>query len=120
MLDAQHLECVRACQEAISASQICIDACREDNPQAMARCIALALDCSDLCALTANAIARKSEHLDAICALCAQACLACNEECQRHANIHCQRCAEASYYCAEACHHIMQSHVFQHRLHLSG
>lgn len=120
MLDAQHLECIRACQETVAACQTCISASRDGDSQAMARCIALCVDCADLCKLTANAIARNSEHMDAICALCAQACLACNEECSRHVSLGCQRCAEISYYCAEACHHIMQSHAFQHRLHLTG
>ena len=69
----------------------------------MARCIALDLECADICRLAASSIARGGEHMQVICALCADACRGCAAECSMHDMAHCQRCAEACKRCADAC-----------------
>ena len=51
----------------------------------MARCIALDIDCAQVCALAAAAMARGSEHAKAICMLCANICEVCGAECAHHA-----------------------------------
>jgi hypothetical protein len=69
----------------------------------MARCIALDLECADVCRLAAASIARGGEHMQAICALCAKACRGCAAECGHHSMDHCKRCAEACKRCEDAC-----------------
>ena len=51
----------------------------------------------------ADAMARNSEHAAAICALCAQICKACAEECAKHEADHCKSCAQACLKCAQEC-----------------
>lgn len=101
---ARFADCIAACQACVLACEGCASAClREPDVQAMARCIVLDRDCADLCALAATLMARDSAHAQALCALCAQACDACAEECGGHQMDHCQACAAACRRCAEAC-----------------
>jgi hypothetical protein len=69
----------------------------------MARCIALDLDCGAMCQLAAAAMARGSEKAQAICALCADLCETCGDECSKHPMDHCQQCAQACRRCADEC-----------------
>lgn len=69
----------------------------------MARCIALDIDCAEICALAAAAMGRASEKARTICAACAEVCQACGEECAKHSMMHCQQCAEACRRCADEC-----------------
>jgi hypothetical protein len=69
----------------------------------MVRCIALDLQCADVCRLAAASIARGDEDVKAVCSLCAQVCKTCAAECAKHAMDHCQRCADACQRCADAC-----------------
>lgn len=75
----------------------------------MARCIALDMDCAAICQLASAAMARGSEHVQAICALCADICDACADECGKHSMDHCQSCAEACRRCAQECRRMAQS-----------
>ena len=89
--------CIQACIACATACNQCFAAClREVDVKMMARCIALDVDCAAMCSLAANAMARKSEHAQAICALCAKICKACGDECAKHDAQHCKACAEAS------------------------
>lgn len=105
MLSQKEIECLRACNECAAACLVCASAClKEDNPKPLASCIALDLECADICSLAAASIARGDKHMKAICALCADASQACGTECAKHADAdHCKRCAEACKRCAEAC-----------------
>ena len=97
-------ECLLACTECATACLQCAAAClKEEDPKAMVRCIALDMECADLCRLAASSIARGDEHAKLLCALCAQVCEACANECAKHAMEHCQRCAAACKRCALAC-----------------
>lgn len=96
--------CLRACNECAAACLQCATAClQETNPKPMVRCIALDLECADICRLAAASMARGGEHMQAICALCADACRGCAAECGKHGMDHCKRCAEACKRCADAC-----------------
>jgi hypothetical protein len=44
-----------------------------------------------------------SDFSGRICALCAEVCQACADECGRHDVDHCQQCAEACRLCAAEC-----------------
>ena len=70
----------------------------------MAPLIALAHTCGDVCLLTARLLAQRSEFALEYCALCAEVCHACHEECLKHASeAQCEVCADALLKCDQAC-----------------
>lgn len=104
MLGQQENECLQACNDCATACLQCAAAClEEDDPKSMARCIALDLECADICRLAAASIARGGDYMAAVCALCADVCESCAAECAKHEMDHCQQCAQACQRCAEAC-----------------
>ena len=109
MTRRRHSACIEACHFCALACQHCAAAClQEPDPEPLARCISLSLDCSDLCDLTVRAIARASEHSDAICALCADLCDSCGSECSQHDMEQCCICANACRRCAEECRRMLE------------
>ena len=97
-------EAIEACDRCADACDHCVAAClQEDDVKAMARCVALDIDCAAICRLTAAMMARDSEHAMPIATVCAELCEDCGKECGRHAMAHCQACAEACNRCAKAC-----------------
>ncbi|MFC2970747.1 four-helix bundle copper-binding protein [Azotobacter bryophylli] len=96
--------CIQACSNCALACETCSASClRESDVQAMARCVALDMDCADFCKVAATLMARGSDYAKAVCQQCAEVCRACGEECARHEAEHCQRCAQACRSCAEEC-----------------
>ena len=96
--------CIEACNACAITCNHCASAClQEDNVKMMARCIALDMDCAALCHLAAAAMARNSKHAKAICALCAEVCQSCGDECAKHQHDHCQACARDCHACAKTC-----------------
>jgi hypothetical protein len=97
-------DCIEACNACANACDHCATACLgEDNVGAMARCIALDLECADLCRLAAASMSRDGEFARQICRLCADACEACGKACSEHDHPHCRACAQACQACAQAC-----------------
>ena len=104
MLTEKEMECLLACNACAAACLQCATSClKEDDPKSMVRCIALDMECADICQLAAASIARGDEHLKAVCTLCASACHACAMECGKHDMDHCKHCAETCKRCAAAC-----------------
>lgn len=104
MHHSSYAACIRACNDCADACDHCAIAClSEPDVKAMARCIALDIDCAAICRLAAGAMARNSEFAKQICRVCAEICEACGEECAKHEAAHCQECAEACKRCAEEC-----------------
>jgi hypothetical protein len=103
----EHLQfdsCIKACYECAAECDNCAIAClQETNPKEMTECIALDLDCADVCRTTAALLARASENAEAICALCAEICQSCADECRKHPSGHCRSCVEACLRCADEC-----------------
>lgn len=97
-------ECIDACEACAAACDACAAAClREDDVKMMAGCIALDMDCSQLCRLAAGFMARGSDFAMALCRQCAEVCAACAAECGQHNADHCRRCADACRHCAAVC-----------------
>lgn len=112
MSHQQYSSCIDACNACASACDRCSIACLgEANPQHLARCIALDIDCAQACRLAAAVMARGSESADATCGFCAQLCDACAEECSKHAHEHCRMCAQACRSCADACRRMASQSV---------
>jgi len=101
----QHFEsCIDACGNCAAACDNCAASClREPNPAMMARCIALDMDCAQLCRLAAGYMARDSMFSRVICQVCAEICEACGDECGKHPMDYCQACAQACRRCADEC-----------------
>jgi hypothetical protein len=102
--DSKYLDCIAACNACVVACNHCASSClQEPDVKMMARCIALDMDCAELCATAVTLMSGGSEFAPALCKVCAQACRACGDECGKHSADHCQRCAEACRQCAQAC-----------------
>jgi len=96
--------CIDACNACATACDHCAASClQEQDVKAMARCIALDMDCAAICRLAAGYMSRGSEFAKQICRQCADVCQACGDECGKHKMDHCQACAQACKRCAEAC-----------------
>ena len=96
--------CIEACNGCVLACNHCAASCLlEPDVKMMARCIALDMDCAQICATAAAAMARGSDHAKAICSVCATICQACGDECAKHDMEHCKQCAKACHACAAEC-----------------
>lgn len=96
--------CIDACNTCAVACNHCAASClQEPDVAGMARCIALDLDCAQVCALAAALMNRGSENSKTVCALCADTCQSCADECGKHPMDHCRQCAEACLRCAQEC-----------------
>src|SRR3569833_1096810 len=104
-MDQQSFQsCIDACNACATACDYCASSClKEDDVKAMAGCIALDMDCSQICRLAAGFMARHSELAGVVCETCAEICEACGDECEQHEMQHCKDCAAACRRCAEAC-----------------
>lgn len=97
-------DCIAACNACAVACNYCAASClRETDVAMMAGCIALDMDCAQVCDLAVGAMARESAHVKAICDLCAKVSQACADECGKHTMDHCKACAKACIECAQAC-----------------
>jgi hypothetical protein len=104
MAHQQFQSCIDACNSCAVACDHCAASClQEADPKPMARCIALDIDCAQLCRLAAGYMARGSELAGMICQACAEACDACGDECAKFQMGHCQECAQACKRCADEC-----------------
>lgn len=104
MAHQQFESCIEACNACATACDHCAVSClQEQDVKAMARCIALDMDCAEICRLAAAYMSRGSEMASAICQLCADVCEACGDECAKHQMGHCQECAQACRRCADEC-----------------
>jgi hypothetical protein len=104
MAHEQFQSCIDACYACAASCDHCAVAClQEADPKPMARCIALDLDCAEICRMAAAYMARGSEMASMICQTCADVCEACGEECAKHQAGHCQECAQACRSCADEC-----------------
>lgn len=102
--------CIDACNDCAIACDHCAAAClQESDVKSMARCIALDVDCAEICRIAAGFMARGSELASVICDACADVCEACAEECERHRMDHCRECAAACRRCAEECRRMAAS-----------
>lgn len=109
MLTQKETECINACNDCAVACLYCASEClKEVEPNMMASCIALDIECADFCRMAVSSIARNSIHMKAICATCKEACQNCATECGKHDMECCKNCAETCKRCAELCGGMLQ------------
>lgn len=104
------LRCIEECYDCASVCTSCADAClAEPMVEQLRQCVRLNLDCAEICTATGAVASRRTgsnvEVIRATVEACRIACLACGEECRKHADMHehCRICAESCMRCAEAC-----------------
>src|SRR5262245_28409059 len=104
------LRCAEECLDCGASCTACADASlSESDSAALTGAIRVALDCADVCNATERIATRQTAPnirlIRAAIEACASACLACAEECDRHAarHEHCRLCAEACRRCKMAC-----------------
>lgn len=112
MAHSQYASCIEACNACADACDHCATAClQEADPKPMARCIALDMDCAQVCRLASAYMARGSEMAPSLCSLCADVCELCGAECEKHPMEHCRECAAACRQCAEECRRMAGRHT---------
>ena len=104
------LRCIEECLDCNASCTACADASlSEPDSQDLIGVVRRSLDCADVCEATAQVVTRQNACrlpvIRAVVEACATACLACAEECERHAahHEHCRICAEVCRRCKKAC-----------------
>ena len=110
------VRCIEDCIECAATCTSDADAdLAEPDAQEQLRCIRLCLDCADVCDATGRILIRQTEpDLGVLCAAieaCAVACLACGDECEKHASHHehCRICAEVCRRCEQSCRDLLET-----------
>lgn len=109
MLTQKETECLNACNDCAVACLYCASEClKEVEPNMMARCITLDIECADFCRIAVASIARVSIHMKVICKICEEVCQNCATECGKHEMECCKNCAETCKHCADLCGGMLQ------------
>jgi len=108
------LRCAEECLDCGASCTACADATlSESDSREMTSVIRVCLDCAEVCHATARVAIRQSSPdvglVRAAVEACAIACVACAEECDRHAahHEHCRVCAEVCRRCKAACDDVL-------------
>ena len=102
-----HLTAIAACNACADACDHCAIAClQEADLSHMTRCVALDMDCADVCRTMAACLSRDTPFAQVLGSACSVVCEACALECERHPHDHCRRCAQACRQCAAECHRL--------------
>lgn len=94
-------ECTRCHQTCLSTARYCLE---QGGKHAAANHITLLLDCAEICQVSANFMARKSQQHTITCGACAKICRACEQDCRQMGDdAVMQQCADVCRSCAESC-----------------
>ncbi|WP_046228009.1 four-helix bundle copper-binding protein [Paenibacillus dauci] len=108
----QYHSYIEACVEAMNACNISyISNLKEYDLEKLCDCIRINRDCAEICSFTAQALSQGSIFAAEIAEVCAKACEACIDECQKHPQTHCQECVQACRRCAQMCRELMEMKV---------
>jgi hypothetical protein len=112
---AHFLKCAEECNNCQRACDSCATHCGQLLAQGKKEHFATlqtCQDCSTFCSAAAAIAARQGPFADLICKACADACVRCAKECDKHAEHDAQmkQCAEACRKCEQACR-AMLTHV---------
>ena len=100
--------CIHACTACHHICQETLAHCLEKGGRhADPAHIRVLMDCSAICATSADFMLRNSEHYVRVCAVCAEICDRCAASCEAFGDDpEMRRCAEACRRCAESCRQI--------------
>ena len=119
---------------AIDASLTCEQTCTscsdsdlaEPDVAEMSRCIALCIECADVCGLVARTLSRLAYWdqfvVHRVLQACVRTCTSSAEECDRHAEHHrdCAICARTCRACAKACSDLLDDEAFEELQKIAG
>jgi hypothetical protein len=114
------LSCAQSCSSCADADLV------EDDVAQLRTCIALCVDCADVCELVARILSRptQSDHVvvHRLLHACVRECSLCADECARHAehHRHCAICAQACRACEVACRTLLDAEAFEELEKLAG
>jgi hypothetical protein len=123
----QVADAIDACLACLQACTSCADAdLAEQDVAEMSKCIALCIECADVCDAVARSLSRPA-HTDhfvvhRLLQACVQTCTNSAEECDRHAphHRHCALCAKTCRACAHACSELLDAEAFEELEKLAG
>lgn len=97
--------CIDACNACATACEHCAsEDLKENDVKKMIDCINLDRECSSICRTAAHIMSMGGKFSKDICTLCANACDACADECEKHTGMkHCVACAAECRNCAKEC-----------------
>ena len=118
---------IDACLTCEQTCTSCADSdLAEKDVAEMSRCIALCIECADVCGLVARSLSRVA-HWDRVVIhrllqTCVRTCTNSVEECTRHAehHRHCAICAKACRACMRACSDLLEDDAFEELQKLAG
>lgn len=99
-------------QNCIDSLYVCFTECsysefaclHEKNAKKLINCIELLSECSTMCLYASKMIECSGEFAIEICDACADLCISCAGECEKHKNLDfCRNCAEVCRQCAANC-----------------
>lgn len=95
-------ECLHCHAICLQTAQHCLQTGGEHAEQ---NHMTLLLDCAEICQTSANFMLRGSQQHTRTCAVCAEICRACEEDCRRlgRGDDVMLQCAEACRRCAQSC-----------------
>jgi len=118
---------IDACLNCVQSCTSCADEdLAEQNVEEMRRCIALCLDCADVCDLTARLLSRPAHWnsfvIHRVLQACSRICAECAEECARHAahHRHCAICERVCRVCVQACNALLDAEAFEELQKIAG
>ena len=118
---------IDACLGCFQACTTCADAdLAEDDVNEMRTCIALCLNCADVCQVTARVLSRPAhwEHFVAhrLLQACVRTCTSSAEECAKHAehHRHCAICEKVCRVCIQACSALLDAEAMEELQKLAG
>jgi hypothetical protein len=102
--------CIEACLKCAVICNHCASSCAaEEDVKMMVKCIQLCMECAAICYASAQLMSLGSKKAREVCALCADICKACGDECGRHQTGHCKECAKVCKQCSEECREMSQA-----------
>jgi hypothetical protein len=119
---------------AIDACLACVQSCTscadedlaEDDVENMRQCIALCLNCVEVCDVTARLLSRPAHWnpfvIHRLLQACVRVCSDCAEECARHAHHHrhCAICERVCRVCVQACNTVLDAEAFEELQKIAG
>jgi len=105
----------KAVADCIQKGQVCLDHCLQllGNGEAeMAACAKSVSQMLALCTAVQQLANQNSRHLPKLAAVAMAACRDCEEECQKHADMHdaCKACGESCAACYKECQKVAAEH----------
>lgn len=104
--------CIQNCTECFQVCEQMIQHClKKGGAHAEPAHLKILQDCADICAVSAKFMIRNSDLHHRTCSVCAEACLACAEDCDRLGDDEMMRlCADLCRRCAESCQKMATHH----------